>query len=124
MPYGPSRCSITSKAPRRLDRLEFGEIEFDNRPQGLGECAVLLVVRQRVQPAGILGLQLHRRGDGIVPPLDPGTPVGGAARASHRCASRACSAITYLTLGAGHGLFIDQRAGHGSTPNRYVTFEP
>jgi hypothetical protein len=28
--------------------LEFGEIELDNRPQGLGERTVLLVFRQRV----------------------------------------------------------------------------
>ncbi len=33
-------------------------------------------------------------------------------------------AIACLTLGAGHALFIDQWTGHGSTPNRYVTFEP
>jgi hypothetical protein len=69
MPYGPSRCAITSEAPWRLDRLKLGEIEFNNRSQGLGERTVLLVVRQRVQPAGILGPQLHGRGDGIVPPL-------------------------------------------------------
>src|SRR5271163_1212359 len=52
MPHGPSRCSITPEAPRLLDRLEFGEIEFDNRPQSVGEHTVVLVVRQRFQPAG------------------------------------------------------------------------
>ena len=46
MPYGPSRCSITPEAPWRLDRLKLGKIEFNNRPQGLGERTVLLV-RQR-----------------------------------------------------------------------------
>src|SRR5258708_1815571 len=123
MPYGPSRCSITAEAPWRLDRLKLGEIEFNDRSQGLFERTVLLVVRQRVQPAGILGLQFHDRGDGIVPPLDPGAAVDGAARANHRCAHRACSAITCPALGASHGLFIDRWTGHGSTPNRYVTLE-
>jgi hypothetical protein len=72
MPDGPSSCSITPKTSWRFDRLEFGEIEFDNCPQGLGKRTVLLVFRQRVQPAGILGLQLDGHGDGVVPPLDPG----------------------------------------------------
>jgi hypothetical protein len=53
-----------------------------------------LVIRQRIQPAGILGLQLHGRGDGIVPPLDPGAPIGGAARADNGCASGVRGAIT------------------------------
>ena len=48
--------SITAKAPRRFDRLEFGEIEIGDRPQGFGCGAVLLVVRQRLQPGGIAGL--------------------------------------------------------------------
>ena len=56
MPSGPSRWSITTEAPRRFSRLEFGEIEFDNRAQRVGERTVLLVVGQRVQPAGILDL--------------------------------------------------------------------
>jgi hypothetical protein len=54
MPYGPSRCSITAEAARRFDRLKLGEIEFDNRSQGVGEITVLLIVRQRVQPSGML----------------------------------------------------------------------
>ena len=78
MPHGPSHCSITSEAPWRFDRLKLGQIEFNNRAQRLGERTFLLIVRQRLQPAGILGLQLHGRGDGIVPSLDPGAPVGGA----------------------------------------------
>lgn len=44
MPYGPSHCSITSEAPGRLDRPSLGEIEFNNRPQGLGERTVSLVL--------------------------------------------------------------------------------
>src|SRR6516165_432526 len=120
MPYGPSRCSITPEAPRRFDCLEFGEIEFDNRPQGVGERAVLLIVRQRVQPAGIFSLQLQGRGYGVIPPLDPGAPVGGTACADNWCASRVRGAITRLTFGAGHRCFTD-RLRHGSTPRRYVT---
>ena len=90
MPYGPSRCSITPEAPWRLDRLKLGKIEFNNRPQGVGERTVLLVVRQR--PASRhSGLQLHGRGDGVVPPLDPGAPVGEAACAD-KGAPAACAA--------------------------------
>jgi hypothetical protein len=29
------RCSIPAEAARRFDGLELGEIEIDNRPQGL-----------------------------------------------------------------------------------------
>jgi hypothetical protein len=105
MPYGPSHCSITPEAPRRLDRLEFGEIEFDNRPQSVGERTVLLVVRQRFQPTGVFGLQLHGGGDRVVSALDP---AGRAADANDWCTSRVCGAIACLTFGAGHGLFIDQ----------------
>jgi hypothetical protein len=70
---GVSRCSITAEAALRLDRLKLGEIEFDNRPQGIGERAVLLIVRQCVQ---LRGLRLHGRGDGVVPALDPAASVG------------------------------------------------
>ena len=45
----------------------------------------------------------HGRGDGVVPALDPGAPVGGAACADNRCASRVRGAIARLTFGAGHG---------------------
>src|SRR6202021_1375427 len=121
MSYGPSHCSITSEAPGRLDRLKLGKIEFTNHPQGLGERTVLLIVRQRIQPACILGLQLRGRGDGVVPPLDPGAPVGGAACANHRCACRVRGAIACLAFGASHGCFTDLNTTHGSTPNRYLT---
>ena len=40
----PSHCSITAEPSRWFDRLEVGEIEFDNRTQGLGRCAVLLII--------------------------------------------------------------------------------
>jgi hypothetical protein len=98
MPFGPSRCSIAAEAARRFDRLKLGEIKFDNRPQGLGERTVLLVVRQGVQPCGIFGLQFHGRGDGVVPPLDPGASVGGAACADNRCASGVSGAVDLMSV--------------------------
>src|SRR4249919_4228480 len=55
---GPSRCSVSAEAAWRLERLELGQIEFDNRPQGFRERTVLLVVRQRDQPVGVFDLQL------------------------------------------------------------------
>jgi hypothetical protein len=109
---------------RRLDRPEFGEIEFDNCTQCIGERTVLLVVRQSVQPAGVLCLQLHGGSDGVVPPLDPGAPISGTTCANNRCTTRARGTIAGLAFGAGHGLVIDRLTGHGSTPNRYVTLEP
>ena len=33
-----------------IDRLKLGEIELDNRPQGTGHGAVLLIVKQCLQP--------------------------------------------------------------------------
>ena len=83
MSSGPSFCSIAAEARWRFDRLEFGEIEFDNRPQGLGRGTTLLIVGQRIQPGAILGLQFKKPGDGVIPSLDSAASVGGAA-----CAAR------------------------------------
>jgi hypothetical protein len=121
MAHGPSHCSITPEAPWRFNRLEFGQIEFDNRPQGVGERTVLLVVWQRVQPVGIFSLQLHGRGDCVVPALDPGAPIDGAACVDNRCASRVRGAISRLTFGAGHRCFSDRWARHGLVPFHGVT---
>src|SRR3974377_370339 len=119
MPYGPSCRSITSEAPRRFDRLEFGKIEFDNCPQNLSHGAFLLIVGQRVQPGAILLLEFRERGDRIVPSLDLGAPVGGAACADNWWAGHARGAIACLSFGTGHWCFTDQRARHGSAPWRY-----
>jgi len=94
---GPSRCSITAAPPRRLDRLEVGDIEFDNRTQGLTGSAVLLIIGQRLPPVAILGLQLDESSDGVIPPLDPAAPVGCAASANDRCASGVCGTLAGLT---------------------------
>src|ERR1019366_9099434 len=107
MPYGPSRCSITAEAARWLDRLKLGEIEIDNRPQGLRESTVLLVVRQCLQPAGIFGLQLHGRGDGVIPAPDPTAAVDRAADANDRRTIRMRGPVACLAFGAGHGCFTD-----------------
>src|ERR1019366_5986785 len=116
MPYGPSRCSITAEAPWRFDRLKLGEIEFDNRPQGLRERTILLIVRQRVQPCGIFRLQLHVGGDGVVPALDMAAAVDRTANANKRRIGHSRGAIACLTFGAGHGCFTDRLRRHGSTP--------
>src|SRR5258707_6928865 len=47
---GPSRCSVAAKATWRLNRLELAEIEFDDRAQGFGHRAVLLIIGHRFQP--------------------------------------------------------------------------
>ena len=75
MPSGLSGCSIAAEAPWRLNRLEFGEVEIDNCPQGIGGGAVLLIIGQCLQPCGIFRLEIGEGGDGIVPALDPATPV-------------------------------------------------
>src|ERR1035437_3227353 len=121
MLHGPSRCSITAKTPWRFDRLEFGEIEIDNRPQGLGRGAVLLIVGQRVQPGVILGLHVNEPDDGVIPSLDPAAPVGRTACADDGYAGCVRGTIAGLTFGAGHRCFTDRWTGHGSTPWCYVT---
>src|SRR5208283_4355206 len=98
MPVRPSRCSITAETAWRFDRLKLAEIKLDNRLQGLGHSAVLLVVRQRFQPGGILSLQLRQRGDRVIPALDPASPVGRAADANDRRAAHPCGAVARLTF--------------------------
>jgi hypothetical protein len=79
MPVGPSRCSITAEPARRYDRLQFGEIEIDNRQQGLSCGTVSLVIRQCFQPGTVLYLQARERRDGVVPALDPAEPAPACA---------------------------------------------
>src|SRR5882757_4462183 len=138
MPVRPSRCSIAAETARRFDRQKLGKIEFHNRPQGLRRGAVLLIVRQRIQPAAILHLEFGERGDRIVPALDPAAPIDRTAYTDNWCAIGMRGAVTRLTFGSGHGCFTDSWMGHGSTPvgcvtrhrrsgataKRYVTLEP
>jgi hypothetical protein len=121
MPVRSSRWSITPETTRWFDRLKLAEIKLNNRLQGLGQSAVLLVLWQRFQPGGILSLQLRQRGDRVIPALDPASPVGRAADANDRRAAHPCGAVSRLTFGAGHRDITERRTGHSSTPNRYVT---
>ena len=52
------RRSVAAEAARRVDRLEFGEVEIADRLQRVGRRAVLQVGRQCLQPGGVLGLQV------------------------------------------------------------------
>lgn len=113
MPFGSSGCSITAEASGWFDRLKLGEIEIDNCPQGLRERTVLLIVRQPVQPCAILGLEIHRRGDGVVSALDSAATVGGATEPNDRHAIAMRGAVACLPFGPGHGGFTDRFAGHG-----------
>src|SRR5271170_2076534 len=125
MPFGPSRCSITAEAARRFDRQKLREIEFDNRPQGIGERTVLLIVRQRVQPCGIFALQFHGRGDGIVPALDPAATVDWTADANDGRTVRVRGAVARLpSMGPGHRCFTDWLRRHWSTPWHCVIVRP
>src|ERR1700733_7812923 len=117
----PSRCLITAETTRGLDRQKLGKIEFDNPPQGLRCGAVLLIVRQCIQPAAIFHLEFCERGDRIVPALDPAGPIGRPADANDRRAIGVHGTVACLTFGADHGYFADQWTGHWPTPKRYVT---
>jgi hypothetical protein len=68
--------SIASEAAWRLDAEEIVEIELDDSLQGDGGGGVAQIVRQDVIPGGVFGLQGDQPGDGVVPALCPGTPVG------------------------------------------------
>jgi hypothetical protein len=46
---GPCFCSIAAKAAWRLNPSEVAGIEFDDRPQGFGHGAVVLIIRQCFQ---------------------------------------------------------------------------
>ena len=50
-------ASVLAEAPRRLDDLEFGEVEITDCLQRIGGGAALQAARQSLQPCGILALQ-------------------------------------------------------------------
>src|SRR5580698_9543894 len=108
MPVGPSRCSVTAEPAWRFDRLDLGEIEIDNHPQGLGRRAVTLIVRQSVKPGGVFRLQVGERGDCVTPALDPATAIDRTAEANDRCAADPRGTVARLTFGAGHGGITDR----------------
>ncbi len=129
-PLGATRWLVLSVRRWKVSRvrsrvgrhaLEFGEIEFADSLEGLGQRAVVLVGRQRFEPIGILRLQLAELGDGVLPTPGATAMVGRATGADHRRIGRARDAVTGLALGVGHGFLADRLARHGATPNRYVT---
>ena len=63
-----------------IDRLKFGEVEIADRLQCFGERAVLQVLRQAIQPGGILNLGFHEAGDVVGPASGPAAMIerGGA----------------------------------------------
>src|SRR3954453_10651700 len=121
MPIGPSRCSITAEASRWFYRQKIRKIELDDRPQGLRCGAVLLIVRQCVQPAVIFVLEVHKRGNRIIPALDPAASIRWPADVNDRHAVSTRGTIPRLTFRAGHGCSTERCTGHRSTPWRYVT---
>ena len=84
VPSGPFRGSVPSNATRRFDRLKFGTIEFGDCPRCFRERAVLLIVRQCVQPFGVLSLERLDRRDGVGPSLDPKTSICLTPRSHNR----------------------------------------
>ena len=81
--------------------MKIGQVEIADCPQRIGGGAVLQVVRQRFQPGGILRLQFHQFGDGVMPASGPAAMIR-AARADDRRASRARGTMAGLAFGIGH----------------------
>jgi hypothetical protein len=50
-------ASVPAEALRRLDNLEFGEVEITDCRQRIGGGAVVQAGRQSLQPSGVLALQ-------------------------------------------------------------------
>jgi len=63
-PFWLVGCSIPIEAARRHDRLKLAEIEFADRAQRFGGRRILKVVRQALQPGGILSLKMALAGRG------------------------------------------------------------
>src|SRR3954468_18192083 len=77
--------SVPPIAARRRDSGEGIEVEFDDRLQGFGGCAVVQAVRQGVPPRDVFRLQGDEFAHRVAPALWPVSPVGGAPVADHRC---------------------------------------
>ena len=101
--------------------MEFSKIKVADRLQRVGQRTVLQVGRQRIQPSGILRLQLSEFSDRVTPPPRAATMVGWAPRSDHRRVSRARGTVTGLAFGIGHGFLANRLTRHDPTPNRYVT---
>src|SRR3954453_538630 len=86
---GVAGRSAAAKAARWNDRLQLVEVEIGDRLQPFSQGTVLLIVRQGVEPCGILRLQLEQDGDRIVPAAGAAAMIEGTARADNRLAGGA-----------------------------------
>ena len=115
LPTGATRewsWLIPAEAPRRLDGLEFVEIEVVDRLQRLGGGAVLKAFGQGLEPGPIFGLKGEQDSDGIMPASDPTAAVAGTPVMGYRCAHGAGGAISGLALGIAQGPVAEGLAGH------------
>ena len=96
------RRSISAGAAGRTDGLKFREVEVADRVQRLGGGAVLQVLRQSVQPGGILTLQRGQLGDSVAPTLGATAAIKGSPCPNWRCSRGPSSATARLALGVGN----------------------
>jgi len=76
----PLRCGLVATiSPRRIDVGEVGQVELDDGLQSLGGGGLSQSFGQGFGPGGVFGLQGEEFGDGVVPALGTGPPVGGPA---------------------------------------------
>ena len=108
-------ASVAAKPARWFDRLKLYEVEVADGPQGIGGSAILLIVRQCVQPSGILRLQLRQFGDGIMPAPGPAEPARAKAGGGRRGGARDSPALRRRVLcGGGPGAPRRSWASHRS----------
>ena len=112
---------IPAKAPGRFDGDKVVEVEFVDGLQCLRGGGFLQIVGQSLEPRPIFGLKGEQRGDGVMPALGAASVVGGSPVMDHWSDRGAGGAMPGLSLGIGHRFVAKGRAGHGSTPKRYVT---
>jgi hypothetical protein len=129
MPHGPSGCSFTAEAARRFNRLELGQVEFDNCPQGLrpppsrGQALALSrwlsgnasnqAAYSACAATSTASASFQRRIRGRRSAGRRVRITGRPAARAARC--RACRSASVMAV-----LPVDGR-GMVSTPNRYVT---
>src|SRR6185312_4648046 len=98
------RMSVTAKAARRDDRLEFCQIEFGDGPQGLGRGGVAQPFGQGVVPGDEFSLQGKQFSDGVVPALWPGAPIGRPPIADPDDGARAIIFVARTVAGLSFGI--------------------
>ena len=112
--------SVAPEAAWRLGGDDVVELEIDDGLEGLPGGAVAGGVGDCVEPACIVGLQGDELGDGGVPSLRAGAPVGGSAEAADGGGGVA-GAIAGLALGTGEGCGPSGLRPGGMAVLRYVT---